>query len=229
VFGALVVVVGLLLLLNNMHIIHMRDVWQYWPAILIVIGLSRIAECHTPSSLLWGGLIATVGALLLLDNLNILVFDFNYVWPLVVIVFGLTLLWRALERRRFRDGLMAPDGDTGRALESNVSIWSIFGGGKRRVDSQDFQGGDALAIFGGVQMDLRQAAMKGSEAVIDLNAMFGGVEILVPNTWAVTMRGMPIFGGFEDKTLPPRADQPTPPPRLVLTGVIVFGGVTVSN
>jgi hypothetical protein len=38
-----------------------------------------------------------------------------------------------------------------------------------------------------------------------------------------------IFGGVDDKTIPPKADPNTPTPHLVLTGTALFGGVSIKN
>jgi hypothetical protein len=59
--------------------------------------------------------------------------------------------------------------------------------------------------------------------------MFGGVEIWVPQNWTVEVVGHGIFGGYDDKTLPPRINPGDKPQHLVLTGYAMFGGVTVKN
>jgi predicted membrane protein len=221
-FGGIVVAVGLLLLLDNMHIIRMRDIWQYWPLLLVVFGLSRIVECHTPSSLIWGGLVALVGALIFLDNINILMVNFNYIWPLIIIAFGLSVLWRGFERRKTLEGLDITADPSG-------TMMAIFGGAKRRITAQDFKGGDALAIFGGVDLDLRGAKMAGAQAVLDVNATFGGIELRIPESWLVEVKTVAVFGGVDDKTIPPKVDPNTPAQRLVLTGTTIFGGVSIRN
>ena len=52
--------------------------------------------------------------------------------------------------------------------------------------------------------------------------------MLVPEGWRVTMSGLPIFGGYEDKT---HGDGSLPPdaPVLKVGATAVFGGVTVKN
>jgi hypothetical protein len=50
----------------------------------------------------------------------------------------------------------------------------------------------------------------------------------VPETWEVVIRGTGVFGGYEDKTFPPRSAD-VKPPRLIVSGGAVFGGVTVRN
>jgi predicted membrane protein len=108
-----------------------------------------------------------------------------------------------------------------------LNEFTVFGGVRRRIDSQEFEGGEVSAIFGGVEIDLRGAATKKDEVVIELNAIFGGVELRVPDTWDVTVRGAGIFGGYEDKTMPRRDTASGKRPLLVITGSAVFGGVTV--
>jgi predicted membrane protein len=105
----------------------------------------------------------------------------------------------------------------------------MFGGGDKRVDAQDLRGGEISAIFGGFEVDLRQAGLAGGQATIDVNVLFGGVDIQIPEHWTAEVRGASLFGGFSDETRPPRPDAPTPLPKLVVTGYAMFGGVTVTN
>jgi predicted membrane protein len=221
--GAIVVVVGLLLLLNNMHIIRVRDVWDFWPLILVVFGLARIVESRCPSSLVFGGLVASVGGVLFLENLNLITLNFNFIWPLCLIGFGITMLWKALDRQR----LLATPG--GADISSSSSLAAVFSGGKRRMTTPDFRGLDVLALFGGFEVDLRDSRIEVDQAVIDVNAIFGGVKLMVPYNWTVTVKGFGMFGAFEDKTVPPRTDAGTKPQHLVVTGVSIFGGTVVQN
>jgi predicted membrane protein len=79
--------------------------------------------------------------------------------------------------------------------------------------------------MGGVMLDLRKARMTG-EAVLDVFAMWGGVELQVPESWAVDVRVTPLLGGVEDRTRP--ATDPSAP-RLVLRGTVLMGGVEIKN
>jgi predicted membrane protein len=105
----------------------------------------------------------------------------------------------------------------------------MFQGGEYRVDAKDFRGGAVSTMFGGYEVDLRQAAMAEGQATIDVNVMFGGVEIQIPPNWAADVRGMGLFGAFVDETQHPAADAAANPPRLIVTGYAMFGGVTVAN
>lgn len=222
VFGLVVVLVGLGLLLENMGIVSFREVWKFWPVFLIVYGVSRALACKAMTSLIWGGAVALIGALLLLDNLEIIYFRFDYIWPLIIIAFGLSLLVRAIDRKRYiRDAPVTND--------PVLNIVAVFGGSNRVIDNPDFRGGEIVSVFGGVRLDLRRAAMTLDRVVLDVSAVFGGVEIRVPENWSVSTKGVGIFGGFDDKTLHPKADPNVKTPELVITGATVFGGMSVTN
>ena len=80
--------------------------------------------------------------------------------------------------------------------------------------------------MGGCEIDLRKASIApGTEAVIDVFAMWGGIEVKVPPDWTVITRAIPIMGGVEDKThAPETADK-----RLVIRGLLLMGGAGVKN
>lgn len=224
VFGSIVVLVGLALLLDNMGIVSFRDLWKYWPVFLIVYGISRALSCKAVTSLIWGGAVALIGALLLLDNLEIIYFRFDYIWPLIIIAFGLSLLVRAIDRKRYVSGSSGPVSN-----DPVLNIVAVFGGSNRVIDNPDFRGGEIVSVFGGVRLDLRRAAITLDRVVLDVSAVFGGVEIRVPENWSVSTKGVGIFGGFDDKTLHPKPDPNVKTPELVITGATVFGGMSVTN
>jgi hypothetical protein len=53
----------------------------------------------------------------------------------------------------------------------------------------------------------------------------GGVEIFVPEGWAIVSKVVPIMAGFEDQT----KASPEYTKRLVIRGLILMGGVEVKN
>jgi hypothetical protein len=219
--AVLLIAAGVLFILRNFGILYFESVWSFWPVILIVMGLSHLSRWRAGEFPLMGALLTGLGAVFLMRNLGLI--DraiWGFVWPGVLILVGVALLFRHTGFWR------APDSSTGSA--NRIDEWVIFGGVEKKITSQEFEGGEAFAMFGGVELDLRQAATKKEEIVIDASAMFGGVEIRVPETWAVTVTGAGIFGGFEDGTsAKPAADEKRP--RLVVTGHAMFGGVEVRN
>ena len=222
-FGGIVVAIGVLLLLDNLRIIRFHDVWQYWPVLLVAWGVSRIVDSRTPSGWILGGVVTLVGAFMLLDTLDIFVFNFAIIWPVLLIAFGVSVLVRALERQGLRAA--GPQHPTSPVVDTHA----FFGDNKGGSDTKDFQGGQATAVCGAARFDLRNASMTVDEAIIDVNVVFGEVEVRVPETWIVINRAAVVFAGVNDKTNHPAPDPSVKTPRLVITGSVVFGGITLRN
>ncbi|MFI5616876.1 DUF1707 domain-containing protein [Streptomyces sp. NPDC051567] len=84
---------------------------------------------------------------------------------------------------------------------------------------------NAIAFWGGGQLDLREANFEAGEVVINCVAIMGGVEIVVPPGVEVDVRGFGLMGAFEQSDSPgPR--QPGAP-RVVVTGFAFWGGVDI--
>jgi predicted membrane protein len=232
VAGAIIAGIGVLFLLQNLGILYFEDVWQFWPVILIVFGVGRAVSSYGIGGRIWGGAMVLAGAIFLLQNLGILRHDvWRFLWPLVLICVGLALLVRALERRNRTDSGTGtgPLASSSAASMSETKLYevAVFSGVRRRVDSQDLEGGELVAVFGGIEIDMTKAGTKKQEIVIEANAVFGGIDLRVPENWNVMVRGTGIFGGYDDQTL--RSGDISGQPRLILTGGAVFGGVSVKN
>lgn len=217
VLGLFLVAAGVLLVLDRLGIFDAGPLWQYWPVILIVLGLLKL---FGPASCNRGGgiVLLAVGSWLLARNLTDYDLDLRTIFPLVVLVIGISLVVGALSSPR--PGRGGVDGG------ATVDGLAILGGIARTNNSQSFRGGSATAIAGSCEIDLRQAAITGGEAVIDTFAWWGGIEILVPETWAVDLRGTAILGSFEDLTRPPVGGSTQ---RLVIKGMTIMGGVEIKN
>ena len=217
VLGLLIVIVGGLFTLENMGIAYAEDYLRYWPAGLIAIGLVKLWQARSGlGGGLGGALFVGAGALLLLDSLNIARISVNELWPILLVAFGASMIWRGLHGSPRLSSV-----DTA----ATVSGMAILGGFKRGNNSRAFKGGDLTAIMGGCEIDLRQAAIDG-EAAIEVFAMWGGIEIRVPEDWTVISRVVPLLGGVEDKTHPPPGASTH---RLVLRGFAIMGGIEVKN
>ncbi len=215
--GAILIGIGVLIILGNVGVLE--NFWgylgTYWPVILILAGLFNLA--NNPAGRFGGFLVLAVGTLLLVNNLEeVNLFSYVYFWPIVLILAGLWFVFR---------GSWEPvevDRDT-------VNSVALFSGNSSRIVSQNFKGGSNVSVFGGSKIDLRDAEIAGDEAKLDVFAMFGGADVFVPEDWRLVIKGVPLFGGLDDKTSNPPSEEGSPGPTLVINYLAMFGGVDVKN
>ena len=103
---------------------------------------------------------------------------------------------------------------------------AIFSGFQRKGRWTVPEQMNAVCIFGGGEVDYTDATLTANETVVNVVAIFGGIDFTVPEGLAVRNEIIGIMGGSDidgdvDQYL--AADAPT----LVLRGVALFGGVGV--
>jgi predicted membrane protein len=219
VVGVAIIVAGLVLTLDNLGLIEAHTIFKLWPLVLVVMGIAKLRQ--------EGGGGGMGGWFLVLGGCFLLLFTFarghvaEALAPMLVVAVGILIVTKALKQHRGIPPELARS-------EDFLQGTAIFGGFKRRVLTQVFKGGELTAIFGGYEVDLRQAALDSGQARIDVFVMFGGGEIRVPDGWEISNRATAMFGALNDSTH--HGPSPTEGrPRLVITGLILFGGTEVKS
>jgi predicted membrane protein len=213
--GVVFIVVGSFLLLEKMGWLPSGFVLHFWPMIFVVVGIVKLVYAGGRPT---GAVLVGVGVLLQLREMDVIHLNLWDLWPVLIIVAGLAMLWQALWREA-----PAVTGDP------QFDAFYVFGGGDRQISSNNFKGGRLMAIFGGYKVDFNHAEIEGDKAVLEANAIFGGGEIRVPEHWHIVQQGVGIFGAYEDKTRHFQPDPSKPTKTLVIRGVAIFGGIEVKN
>jgi hypothetical protein len=224
--GLILVAVGAIFFLNNLHIFYIHDIFRFWPGILIALGIVKLVDSSYGAGRVIGGILAGFGVIFLARNLGYIDITMHEIWPLFLIGLGLLLL----VQRTSEWNVKFPDPSAARNVTANsLKIDAIFSGAKRVVTTQDFQGGEVTAVFGGIELDLRQAGMTVDRVVLAINAIFGGVELKIPRNWSAVVEGTGIFGGYSDSSLQPDLALVPVIKQLIVKGSAAFGGVEVKN
>ena len=90
-----------------------------------------------------------------------------------------------------------------------------------------------VAFMGGVSIDLRRARLQSGEITIRAFAVWGGIEIVVPDDLHLVMDGFGLMGGFAEQSGTWKQDsrpvRQAPPgaPTVRVTGLALMGGVSV--
>jgi hypothetical protein len=214
--GIGLLVAGVLFLLDVGDYVNAWSiVGSWWPLAVIAFGV--VALVGPSRSRIGGTIVIIVGLILLMATVDLLpVSAGELILPLILIAVGLGVIF-------VRSGI----GGSGDA-QDRVNGFAMFGGQNITARSESFSGGSLTALFGGVDLDLRSATLAPDGAGVETFAAFGGITVVVPRGWRVTVSGMPLFASFEDNVdrsveLEPGA------PHLVVSGVALFGGVEVKH
>jgi predicted membrane protein len=211
VLGLGVMLAGLVLALDSLGLVDGGALFRFWPLAIVAVGVVKWLSPapQRMSALIW----IVVGVGLLLVTMGHM--SFVGVWAVLLFLVGAKIAWKALRPA-------ATPMDPAAALD----LLQFMGGTKTVVTTTDFKGGQATAVMGGCEIDLRHASMpEGRAAVLDTFAFWGGIEIRVPDDWEVVSQGSAALGGFVNNA----RSQPGARRRLIVTGLAIMGGVEVKN
>jgi predicted membrane protein len=240
----IIIMVGVVLLLHQLGIIPREFVPHLVPMLVMLAGVLLAANAGTPNvgvvfasgmtrrgkrivkspaaNLFWGGVLILIGLLMELNVRGITHVGWEIIWPLAIIAAGAYTLWHHTRR-------VTGWGPAATKSDYPFDLNFLFSGTDRQISDQDFKGGRINAVFGGFKLDFSHADMKGDQAVMEVNAVFGGGEIIVPPNWEVVLTGSGVFGGVEDKTRRYPLDPALAKKTLTIKGSVVFGGFTIRN
>lgn len=211
--GIGILATGLIIWLDHLGRLNAGDYLRYWPVLMIAYGITRLVQRRWTA-----GAILIVFGLAFLPHLPLLphirLSQISALTPLLFTVMGVNLIFQALN----------PTAKDASRIGSFRAM-AIMGGSGRTIGSEQFLGGDVVAVMGGCDIDLRNAQFTG-EAVIDLLAFWGGAEIKVPRGWRIETNVTVLLGALVNKTeqaIAPNA------PVLRIRGSVIMGGVEIKN
>ena len=219
VMGTLLVLLGLLFLLDTsgvLTILHLTIaflVGLLWPTLLVILGLRLLTANKSRTA---GIFFLVVGVLFILTT--IFKWDFFSVfWPVILILIGFSVIFRNEKIEEF-DNQKVYKKDL---IKEDLIFWGV----DTKVETDSFKGGEINTIFGGGKFDFNNAKIYKDEATLTVNAIFGGIELIVPKDWKVVTNGTGILGGWDDKT----SEKDSTVATLNVEGSAIFGGVTIRN
>lgn len=213
--GVIWMAIGGILLLNSVGILR-ASLWElFWPAILIAIGVRlmtrgpRVRVRHRVSfdSTAPGGTPGASGP--------------------------------AFSSGPGSPATGAADASAGAAVDADTAdsgaIFAVLSAVKRVSAAVPFHGTELTAFMGGAHIDLRRAILPpGGEAVLDMFVVIGGCELVIPPHWVVSAPLVAVMGGVDDKRIVPPPSiiedaTAAAPPRLVIRGFVMMGGITIRS
>jgi predicted membrane protein len=241
IVGLILLGLGFILLFRTLDLFFIPSWIFSWPVFLIIIGIfiGKRQGFNRPSAFM-----PIVIGVIFLSNKILPDMDLGrFFWPLLIIGFGVWMISSRKEKNpleffewdKEKNSGVNTNSDSNEAqtafetanfLGDRINSASIFGGIKKNIVSKNFQGGDIVNFFGGSEINLMQADIKG-RVKIEVVQVFGGTKIIVPANWIVQSEMLAIFGGIEDKR-PPQLNT-IPDKILIIEGTSIFGGIDIKS
>lgn len=220
--GAILIGVGALVLLANLDVFHFHfNLGDWWPLILIVLGVIHIVDSRHIFD--FSGLfLILLGGVFLMAELRVIYWgDVWQWWPAVLILLGISILFKGKPA-------MLPGSVRSAAPseESSLHVNNILAGSDRRVTSREFKGGDVSNILGGTEIDLLEAKLAPGDWLLSVSTVLGGVEIRVPRDWRLEVQPTSMLGSVDDHT---RQDPNATGGKLIIKASALLGGIDIKN
>ncbi len=224
ILGAVLVIIGGLFLLKSFGIIFLNipHLIFSWPFFMLVAGVLILVNSHKKTL---GIILTALGIFFLLRRVfDWYDLDFEVIIAVAIIALGIHIIFK--QRKSPHDKGASPDSFLKRDTIDDISI---FGGGTKIINSDNFRGGNITAIFGGSEIDLTNCKLADGNNVVDILIMFGGTELRVPNDWNVILSVTPIFGGFSNKIRRDPNVVIDQSRTLIIKGLTMFGGGEIKS
>lgn len=218
-WGIALILLGVIFTLNALNITDIDVFFDGWWTLFIIVPctVSLFKKGEKTGNII--GIF--IGLFLLLWCQDIL--EFSMLWkigvPVLIIIIGLKLLIRGFMGNKSNEVLKRIT-QSGNDLKRGSATFS-----NQRLDfeRENFQGAELNAIFGGVDCDLRYAVIN-QDCVINATAVFGGIDIYVPNNINIKVNSTCIFGGIANKN---NRNQIEGAPTLYINATCIFAGIDI--
>lgn len=101
IWGALMMVAGILFLLDWINLLDIAQLWQYWPALLVIFGLNKLIDPQSARQFLSGLWMINFAAWFYVSNQELWGLNFYNSWPLLLIACGAGMVLEPLLNKYF--------------------------------------------------------------------------------------------------------------------------------
>lgn len=216
-WGIVFIIIGIIFALNSLNITDIDVFFDGWWTFFIII--PSIVGLFTEKDKTGNIICFAVGIFLLLCCQDIL--SFTMLWkllvPTIIIIVGLKMVFTGICGNKANE-IVKKLKIEGKELKEGCATFSSC---NLNYDGEVFEGAELSAVFGGVNCNLRNAVIE-KDCVIQVSAIFGGIDILVPDNVNVKVSSNCIFGGISNKTIINKKA-----PTIYVSGTCMFGGVDI--
>ena len=223
-WGLAIIALGVIFGGNALGLFSIDIFFDGWWTLFIIV--PSVISLFTDKEKISNLVVLAIGVILLLASQG--VFAWGIVWKVILAVVFIGIGLGIVVHNLFR-------GKNDKEVEKKIhdledektmdSQMAVFSGTDRVYKDEVFSGATLCAIFGGVDLDLRDAKFN-KDTVIKAFALFGGIDIKVPEDVQVKIKSGFIFGGVSDDR---KGDSSKGKYTIYLDTAGGFGGVSISD
>ncbi len=218
-WGLALIAIGGIFALNAFGITDIEVFFDGWWTLFIIVPcfIGIFSEREKTGNII--GLL--IGVFLLLCCQNVLGFDmlWKLAVPAIIVIIGLKLIFNAVFGDKAAK-MIVESRQNGNDVKTGCAT---FSGQDMNFDGEKFDGAEISAIFGGVKCDLTNAIIE-KDCAVTASAIFGGIDIYVPDNVNVKISSNSIFGGVSEKKHRPYMENAV---TLYINATCIFGGAEI--
>jgi len=212
--GIVFLILGILFLLEMIIPGFQINFSFIWPMILIAFAIAQMWKQKHSDLFMW--ILIFIGAWALLRELNIIPEEYRrLMWPILMILIGIVIIIQTIT---FKKNIKV------KIIDGITNYYGIFSGVEEKIQDDQYVGANIYAIFGGVNLDLREVKIKGSEITMNVYSIFGGTELIMPNDFNIEVNAISIFGGTDNECGRKKDDSK---PTIYINCYSIFGGTDI--
>lgn len=218
-WGIALIAVGAVLALNAFEITDIDIFFDGWWTLFIIVPcfIGLITGRDKTADII--GLL--IGVFLLLACQNIISFDilWKLALPVIIVIIGIKMVIKGISGKKCAE-IMKQFKEKGEEPKAAVAA---FSGQNINFDNEVFKGAELTAVFGGIKCDLRNSIIE-SDVALTTCSVFGGIDILLPETVNLKVNSNSLLGGVNDKKHRNTTDNTH---TVYLNSTCIFGGVDI--
>ena len=218
-WGITLLVLGVILALNALDIAKIDVFFDGWWSLFIIVPsvIGLFTEQDKSGNLI--GLIIGIVFLLAAQDVIQMSIVWKLIFPIVLVVIGVKICLDAFHANKKYVNVKSH-----KSIEKDyTSGTAVFSGWDMRPENEKFEGSALTAVFGGIECDLRKAIFE-EDCVINATAVFGDVDIILPDTVNVEVNSFSLFGETTNKK---RMNKEENTVTVYVNGTSIFGEVEI--
>ncbi len=219
IWGLVFIILGVIIGTNALGITNIDIFFNGWWTLFIIIPC--LAGLFKETSKLGNLIGLVIGIALLLSCQNIISFDiiWKLTFPTILVIIGINIIFKDVFNSKINEEIKKLNKNN---LDNNYC--STFSSQKIKVDKEKFKSTNLDAVFGGIELDLRNSIIE-KDVIINCSSIFGGIDIYVPENVKVKIKSNSIFGGVDEKNKKKSTNENSP--TIYINATCVFGGVEI--